>query len=43
MSNHGLMHMIIINAAKGVLYPIDTLMFFMANMAWNSGMDTQEI
>ncbi len=43
MSNHGLMHMVITNVAKGDLYPIDTLMFFVANMAWNSGMNTQEI
>ncbi len=37
---HGMMHMVIANAAKGDPYPIDTLMLFMANMAWNSSMNT---
>ena len=40
---HGLMHMVITNAVKGDPYPIDTLVFFMANMAWNSTMNTKEI
>lgn len=43
ISNHGLMHMVITNAVKGDPYPIDTLMFFMANMAWNSSMNTKEM
>lgn len=43
MSNHGLMHMVITNAVKGDPYKIDTLMMFMANMAWNSTMNTAEI
>ncbi|MEN9434369.1 MAG: hypothetical protein RLZZ422_1958 [Pseudomonadota bacterium] len=43
MSNHGLMHMVITNAVKGDPYYIDTLMMFMANMAWNSTMNTAEI
>ena len=30
------MHMVISNAAKGDPYRIDTLLLFMANMAWNS-------
>ena len=34
------MHMVIANAAAGDPYPIDTLMLFMANMAWNSSMNT---
>ncbi len=32
---HGLMHMVIRNAVEADPYPIDTLMLFMANMAWN--------
>jgi anaerobic selenocysteine-containing dehydrogenase len=40
---HGLMHMVITNAVKGDPYTIDTLMFFMANMSWNSTMNTKEI
>ncbi len=38
---HGLMHMVINNAVKGDPYTIDTLIFFMANMAWNSSMNTK--
>ncbi|HVI89236.1 MAG TPA: molybdopterin oxidoreductase family protein [Dongiaceae bacterium] len=37
---HGLMHMVIHNAWKGDPYPIDTLFLYMANMAWNSAMNT---
>ena len=37
---HGLMHMVIRNAVEADPYPIDTLMLFMANMAWNSSMNT---
>ena len=36
---HGLMHNVITNAWRGDPYPIDTLMIFMANMAWNSAMN----
>ncbi len=39
---HGLMHMVIHNAWKGDPYPIDTLFFYMANMAWNSSMNTAQ-
>ncbi|MEM7360385.1 MAG: molybdopterin oxidoreductase family protein [Pseudomonadota bacterium] len=42
ISNHGMMHMVIHNAVKGDPYPIDTLMLFMANMAWNSSMNTAQ-
>jgi sulfite dehydrogenase (quinone) subunit SoeA len=38
---HGMMHMVIHNAWKGDPYPIDTLFLYMANMAWNSAMNTQ--
>jgi anaerobic selenocysteine-containing dehydrogenase len=39
---HGMMHMVIANAWKGDPYPIDTLFMYMANMAWNSAMNTAE-
>ncbi|MEZ5738849.1 MAG: molybdopterin oxidoreductase family protein [Burkholderiaceae bacterium] len=39
---HGMMHMVIRNAVAADPYPIDTLMLFMANMAWNSSMNTGE-
>jgi anaerobic selenocysteine-containing dehydrogenase len=37
------MHNVITNAWRGDPYPIDTLMIFMANMAWNSTMNTSEV
>ncbi|HEY8243977.1 MAG TPA: molybdopterin oxidoreductase family protein [Casimicrobiaceae bacterium] len=40
LAAHGLMHMVIANAVAGDPYPIDTLILFMANMAWNSAMNT---
>ncbi|HXE21528.1 MAG TPA: molybdopterin oxidoreductase family protein [Rhodoferax sp.] len=40
---HGLMHSVITNAWRGDPYTIDTLMIFMANMAWNSSMNTTEV
>ncbi len=39
---HGMMHNVISNAYRGDPYPIDTLMIFMANMAWNSAMNPIE-
>jgi anaerobic selenocysteine-containing dehydrogenase len=42
LSVHGLMHNVITNAWRGDPYPIDTLMIFMANMAWNSSMNPGE-
>ncbi len=39
-SAHGLMHMLIPNAHAGDPYRIDTLFLYMANMAWNSSMNT---
>ena len=42
LANHGMLHTVIRNAAAGDPYPIDTLMLFMANMAWNSSMNTTE-
>ena len=43
MSAHGLMHMVISNAHAGDPYKIDTLFMYMANMAWNSTMNTSEV
>jgi len=43
LSVHGLMHNAITNAWRGDPYKIDTLLLFMANMAWNSSMNTQKI
>ncbi|MCP5141838.1 MAG: molybdopterin-dependent oxidoreductase [Gammaproteobacteria bacterium] len=37
---HGLMHNAITNAWRGDPYKLDTLLLFMANMAWNSSMNT---
>ena len=42
MSSHGLMHTIIANCHSGDPYKIDTLFLYMANMAWNSSMNTEE-
>ncbi len=43
LSAHGLMHNVITNAVRGDPYPIDTLLIFMANMAWNSTMNTMAV
>jgi sulfite dehydrogenase (quinone) subunit SoeA len=43
MSAHGLMHMVISNAHAGDPYRIDTLFLYMANMAWNSSMNTSGV
>jgi anaerobic selenocysteine-containing dehydrogenase len=43
LSVHGLMHNVITNAWRGDPYPVDTLFIFMANMAWNSSMNTSEV
>ena len=42
LSAHGLMHMVINNAWKGDPYKIEVLFMYMANMAWNSSMNTEE-
>ena len=42
LAAHGMMHMVITNAWKGDPYPIDTLFMYMANMAWNSAMNTAD-
>jgi anaerobic selenocysteine-containing dehydrogenase len=39
---HGMLHSVIRNAWAGDPYPIDTLLLFMANMSWNSAMNTGE-
>ncbi len=43
LSVHGLMHNVITNAVNKDPYGIDTLLIFMANMAWNSSMNTKEV
>ncbi|KIC28493.1 molybdopterin oxidoreductase family protein [Leisingera sp. ANG-M6] len=43
MSAHGLMHMVISNAHAGDPYKIDTLFMYMANMSWNSSMNTKGV
>ena len=43
MSAHGLMHMVISNAYSGDPYKIDTLFLYMANMSWNSSMNTRGV
>ncbi len=43
MSAHGLMHMVISNAHAGDPYRIDTLFMYMANMSWNSSMNTRGV
>ncbi|MEL6479389.1 MAG: molybdopterin oxidoreductase family protein [Pseudomonadota bacterium] len=40
LSAHGMMHMVIANAHAGDPYPIDVLFMYMANMSWNSSMNT---
>ena len=39
LAAHGLMHMVIANAANQDPYPIDVLFLYMANMGWNSSMN----
>lgn len=43
LSAHGLMHMLIPNAHAGDPYRIDTLLLYMANMAWNSSMNSSAV
>jgi len=43
LSAHGLMHMVISNAYAGDPYKIDTLFMYMANMSWNSSMNTSGV
>ncbi|MEO0750408.1 MAG: molybdopterin oxidoreductase family protein [Pseudomonadota bacterium] len=40
MSAHGLMHMVISNAYAGDPYKVDAMFMYMANMSWNSSMNT---
>ncbi|WP_436643206.1 molybdopterin oxidoreductase family protein [Microbaculum sp. FT89] len=42
LSAHGLMHMVTTNAALGTPYPIEVLFLYMANMSWNSAMNTAD-
>ena len=40
LAAHGLFHLVVANAWKGDPYPIDTLFMYMANVSWNSAMNT---
>ena len=40
---HGLMHMVISNAFAGDPYPVDVLFMYMANMSWNSTMNSRGV
>jgi anaerobic selenocysteine-containing dehydrogenase len=42
LAAHGLMHMVITNAAKKDPYGIDVLFMYMANMSWNSAMNVPD-
>ena len=42
-SAHGLMHMVISNAYAGDPYPVDVLFMYMANMSWNSSMNSRGV
>jgi anaerobic selenocysteine-containing dehydrogenase len=42
LAAHGMMHMVINNAAKGDPYTIDVLFMYMANMGWNSAMNVPD-
>ena len=43
LAAHGLMHMVITNAAAGDPYPVDVLFLYMANMSWNSSMNVPAV
>ncbi|CAN0606691.1 unnamed protein product, partial [Ectocarpus sp. 12 AP-2014] len=43
MSVHGMMHMVISNAYAGDPYPVDVLFMYMANMSWNSSMNSRGV
>jgi len=43
LAAHGLMHMVITNAATADPYPVDVLFLYMANMAWNSSMNVPDV
>jgi anaerobic selenocysteine-containing dehydrogenase len=42
LAAHGMLHTVIRNAWAGDPYRIDTLLMFMANMSWNSAMNTTQ-
>ncbi|MEO0327843.1 MAG: molybdopterin oxidoreductase family protein [Pseudomonadota bacterium] len=43
LSAHGMMHMVISNAHAGDPYPVDVLFMYMANMSWNSSMNSKGV
>lgn len=42
LAAHGMLHTVIANAQRSDPYSIDTLFLYMANMGWNSAMNTAE-
>lgn len=42
LAAHGMFHTVVVNACRGDPYPIDTLFVYMANLSWNSAMNTAE-
>jgi anaerobic selenocysteine-containing dehydrogenase len=40
---HGMMHMVVSNAFAGAPYPVDALFMYMANMSWNSSMNSRGV
>lgn len=43
LSAHGMMHMVISNAHARDPYPVDVLFMYMANMSWNSSMNSRGV
>ena len=43
LSAHGMMHMVISNAHAGDPYNVDVLFMYMANMSWNSSMNSRGV
>ncbi len=43
LSAHGMMHMVISNAHAGDPYHVDVLFMYMANMSWNSSMNSRGV
>jgi sulfite dehydrogenase (quinone) subunit SoeA len=43
LAAHGLMHMVVTNAATANPYPVDVMFLYMANMAWNSSMNVPDV
>lgn len=42
LAAHGMFHTVVVNACRGDPYAVDTLFVYMANLSWNSAMNTAE-